>query len=454
MKKLFFSFLALLICLNSHAQIATDIAALRADINTQVTTATGFHSVTHTIHGNILDTICGFLNRISASSSAAGDLQAVTTLGNTTDKEIWMYGGGLHQVDAYPTWTKKATLFPYFLTFRDVAAGGASYLRAISHSSPHYDAYLPAEGSTSDPAKATIVLHETKDAVRVTNGTLYSDLGVGLTTVSDGTFKSNLAGSGLNCIQTSGGALQFSLGTSSGVPYFMMKDAAAEYVRVKPVPSLGATRDQYYPDEGSSSDIPGSTLVTHKTKDDIVVDNSSGALTSTLSNLGWVKSHYRMSGTELEDEYLLRYGIHMQFTNTSGSPFIYTHTLEMFEGANGSATPPGGAASIINSLPERSGILAIGDKYFLSTNANLTLSYSRANVVLIDGITANRTVNMSFGTATNGDIIRFVNLNSTGFTWSLSGGIFQDCGSSSITTLANNTAYVFMFSGGIWYKIN
>src|ERR1700733_9536345 len=81
---------------NARAQsIADMIAGLRSMNNTQITSATGFHSITHTIEGNIFDSTLALMLRVYNAASAGGNLQAVTALGNNTTFQMYSGIGSL-----------------------------------------------------------------------------------------------------------------------------------------------------------------------------------------------------------------------------------------------------------------------------------------------------------------------------------------------------------------------
>lgn len=449
MKKIFTAIILMVICFNARAQFPADLAAMRA-LNTTQYGCTSFHCITKEIEGFQHDTLYGLINRLYSAAGASGDLEAVTAIGNTTTYGITSTIGANIRVQDDPTTpTGFTAMSPFFFYMRAFPGTGNSYIRAISHSSPHYDAYLPAEGTSADPTSATIVLHKTKDPIIVDNSTgPTSTMSAGLMTPNDGTFRSNVAGSGINCIQNAGGVIQFSLGTSSGIPYLMMKDAGTEYVRLKPIPAISSTRDIYFPDEGTSADVPNSTLVIHKTKDPISV--SSGGFLNQMSNSttfitdGIGNSALLQAGGLLLSDgfHSVGAGINSIFYQDIASSFTHTQLF---------TTPTANRFAIWQNA---GGSVALLDTVVFGTDAAYSVTNINYSVyVELPLITANRVVTLPTGVFP-GQTVKVVNLNTSGtFSWSFSGTV-QDCSGTAITTLVNNTCYHLEYNGTLWRKIN
>lgn len=85
MKKVLLTLMIGALCITSQAQPISpvDIAAIRTLINTQFTTQTGFHAITHVIEGNMLDTMEAQIGILNAAITGSTGLQGALNAGNS-----------------------------------------------------------------------------------------------------------------------------------------------------------------------------------------------------------------------------------------------------------------------------------------------------------------------------------------------------------------------------------
>ena len=143
--------------------LLSDIAALRASNATDITAKTAANSITPIIVGGEFDTVCDLLVEVNGLISSAGDLQAVTDLGNTTTDNIQVNGSAFIATDLsdghlIEVASRKIRFFTDYtpsgdLQFTPAPTANRGWL-------------LPDEGNGTGIG-STIVLHNTKDPILV-----------------------------------------------------------------------------------------------------------------------------------------------------------------------------------------------------------------------------------------------------------------------------------------------
>lgn len=89
----------------------------------------------------------------------------------------------------------------------------------------------------------------------------------------------------------------------------------------------------------------------------------------------------------------------------------------------------------------------------LAADANYSINLENTWIVLPE-ITANRTVSLTGPSTGSGKMLIIWNKNSSGNSWSFTGGSVIDAAGSAITNLTNDTVYYLMNDGTDWVKIN
>lgn len=89
----------------------------------------------------------------------------------------------------------------------------------------------------------------------------------------------------------------------------------------------------------------------------------------------------------------------------------------------------------------------------IATDANYSINLENTWIVLPE-ITANRTVSLTGPSTGSGKMLIIWNKNSSGNSWSFTGGSVIDAAGSAITNLTNDTVYYLMNDGTDWVKIN
>lgn len=88
-----------------------------------------------------------------------------------------------------------------------------------------------------------------------------------------------------------------------------------------------------------------------------------------------------------------------------------------------------------------------------TVDADFTIPDGNSTTYLTNSITANRVVH--FPTVSSGNpVVKLMDLNATGFHWSIFGGVASDCAGAPVVILTNGTPYWFQFNGSYWLKIN
>lgn len=251
MKKLFLLLLIMTSCIIAKAQFMADLAALRSQNNTQITTQTGFHAVTHTIEGNIIDTTLGMIGKLFTMMSSTGlDLETVLTNGNTADQNINLS-------------MSTDRLFYTENTFSGAQATLRPNLVVLRKATGVHDAFLSSSTLTSDQSytlpdeSGSLVTHTTKDDVIVgtlggsnvwirNNGSVYCRQGA--------TVAVSMLNGVNGALAIRDGADGF-IGTLFSIPF---------------TGALTANRALYFPDESGS-------IVTHLTKSAITVDDGTNS---------------------------------------------------------------------------------------------------------------------------------------------------------------------------------
>jgi len=175
---------------SSHAQISTILTRLtaqRALTNTNITTKTGSRSITPQNVGYSDDSIMAIMYSLAGLTGAAGDLDAVLTLGNTSDLDIEIVKNGVegefytkHMYNGCQTiHNPSGGGSEYPVTFMGrVAGNNVLYLRdafgyfgyvGSGTLTANRKVLLPDEGDGVG-LDATLVTHTTEDALTVTSG--------------------------------------------------------------------------------------------------------------------------------------------------------------------------------------------------------------------------------------------------------------------------------------------
>lgn len=191
---------------SSHAQISTILTRLtaqRALTNTNITTKTGSRSITPFNVGYSDDSIMAIMYTLAGLTGAAGDLDAVLTLGNRSDLDIEIMKNGVEG----EFYTKH--MYNGCQTIHNPSGGGSEYevtfLGRVAGNNVLYlrDAFgffgymgsgtltadrkvlLPDEGDGVG-LDATLVTHTTEDAITVTDGTSVGTYDKNLVRIDDG----------------------------------------------------------------------------------------------------------------------------------------------------------------------------------------------------------------------------------------------------------------------------
>lgn len=191
MKHLFLATLIVVLSVgNSHAQISTILTRLtaqRALTNTNITTKTGAGSITPRNVGYSDDSIMAIMYSLAGLTGAAGDLDAVLTLGNTSDLDVVIDKNGLEGE------FKTKHMYNGCQVIHDPSGGGSEYpvtfMGRVGGNNVLYlrDAfgyfgYMGAGSLTADRKvllpdegdgvglDATLVLHTTANPITVTSG--------------------------------------------------------------------------------------------------------------------------------------------------------------------------------------------------------------------------------------------------------------------------------------------
>ena len=191
---------------SSHAQISTILTRLtaqRALTNTNITTKTGARSITPLNVGYSDDSIMAIMYSLAGLTGAAGNLDAVLTLGNTSDLDVIIDKTGaegefrtLHSYNGTTTEHDGTGLIsPYPVTFIGrVGGNNVLYLRdafgffgymGSGTLTANRKVLLPDEGDGVG-LDATLVLHTTADPITVTNGTSVGTYDEGVMSIDDG----------------------------------------------------------------------------------------------------------------------------------------------------------------------------------------------------------------------------------------------------------------------------
>ena len=191
---------------SSHAQISTILTRLtaqRALTNTNITTKTGSRSITPLNVGYSDDSIMAIMYSLAGLTGAAGNLDAVLTLGNTSDLDVIIDKTGaegefrtLHSYNGTTTEHDGTGLIsPYPVTFIGrVGGNNVLYLRdafgffgymGSGTLTANRKVLLPDEGDGVG-LDATLVLHTTADPITVTNGTSVGTYDEGVMSIDDG----------------------------------------------------------------------------------------------------------------------------------------------------------------------------------------------------------------------------------------------------------------------------
>lgn len=186
---------------SSHAQIGTILTRLTAQrllTNTNITTKTGARSITPLNVGYSDDSIMAIMYDLAGLSGAAGNLAAVTALGNTTTllMKVFNSGAGYEASHAYNTYSLAA--YPSSNALGSFGIdGGIAKLRLYS-TAAGYSTTIQGTGLTADRAvllpdegdgvglDATLVTHTTEDALTVTDGTNVATYDKNVALIDDG----------------------------------------------------------------------------------------------------------------------------------------------------------------------------------------------------------------------------------------------------------------------------
>jgi len=241
MKKLF---LLILITLSfrADAQLSADIAAWRAYVAANFACST-FHCRTKTIEAAEADSLYGLLLRVEAAVSAAGDLQAVTDLGNATTNDIflgtgttgtpnegWFISPSGEIISGYDglveTIGLRHTLGSTWLYLRD---NGGFFGRLQSGTLSAQRTWLGPDEGDGSGLDATMVLHTTADPITV------------------GSTSSTHVIYGSSSVQLkSSSTLNANLGENINGGYLVLRDATSGFGSILKAPTTLTSADTSY----------------------------------------------------------------------------------------------------------------------------------------------------------------------------------------------------------------
>lgn len=376
MKRRKITLLLVLLCsvsFSADAQISARIAALRSRINSQITTATGFRSVTAANHGNILDSMMAISNDMNASAN----LQTVLGVGNSADISINLTTGAL--LDVSGAGTDRAQVGPGQLLLWS-ASGGGFYGRLYSNiTTANKNFYLPnfASGNSTDDA---LVTHKSNASVSVVSGT---DAAVVAATQFS---VSNAA--------TDGGALYPN-------KLLLHEGTGAGSSNASIVSDVITSNHVFYLPDYTTGNASDDALVTHRTGQAITVVGG-------VNIASMAPAAFSMSNTSTSDASVLspnNITFHdgansgSVFTNLTGSLLpgaAITHQLNQYGGMllnkyGGSVTVnPGGAASInvAHGLPFTPSIMFFTPKNVAASQffAQYYAAYGASNMVITSAL--------------------------------------------------------------------
>ena len=163
--------------------LLSDIAALRASNATDITAKTAANSITPIIVGGEFDTVCDLLVEVDGLLSSAGDLQAVTTAGNTTTNDIIVEDGSNNQVILDPLSVSAASpivsgigkvlmMLPQELRYKQLSGAGnkTGDLQCVALTTNRV--WQMPDESVSGTQDNWVMLHNSTHPVLVGTGTL------------------------------------------------------------------------------------------------------------------------------------------------------------------------------------------------------------------------------------------------------------------------------------------
>ena len=198
----------------SQPILPTTIAAMRAAVNTQFTTATSFHSITHVTEGKALDTIWASLGILSnAIASSSGNLETVTMAGNSTDQGINITGASTISLFGSTGYSGQRSYLNYNSLRQFNSAG--TYASTISAGTLTGNrGYLwPDEGNSIGLA-STLMLHTTMYPLLITSGSNASNFSQYIWEITNGIAAFGVTINGLNSTDGIGNSFQ---GSPSGI---------------------------------------------------------------------------------------------------------------------------------------------------------------------------------------------------------------------------------------------
>lgn len=177
MKKILFAIMIIPVISNGQLPFNTQVNNWRSYNNSVVSTATAAHSLTpNKIGAGIGDSLAKYIIALKdttfAALSMAGDLESVTTLGNTTDQGILMYDQSLTVQQSASPFQSIIYGYDHIGVFNPLSTHFTSILPS-SFTSDHFQ-YIADEGGVSDAVGSTISLHKTASPSLWGSGTMAS----------------------------------------------------------------------------------------------------------------------------------------------------------------------------------------------------------------------------------------------------------------------------------------
>lgn len=418
----------------------------RAYNNTNVTTKTTPHSITPVnVGGGIGDSLGKWLQVLHDTClsliSAAGDLQAVTDVGNITTNEVnsGMLIGTYSSLSdvGFSSYSVGSYLQSFIGTssgigifkLRDASTSNFSQIKSGILTSTR-TVILPDEGDGAG-LDATLVTHTTKDAITVLTASFQSDLLAGGVIIKD--VSNNKIGK---------------ITVGGGLPALSLQDPLSSlYGIIQTAPLTVGSKTVLIPNEGDGSGLDA-TLVTHTTKDPLTLDNG----TSSICSL----EHTGIYNTNASDNSIL----------ASNGLVVSNATESMQLVAGGIAYTRGGtyihqnvyqnqSANRTTKFPDQDGVISLRDTVITLTDADFVISIKNSGFYILPAPTATRNLTLPT-TPPLGTILKIYRDNTTtGFDWTFSGGSIVRPSGTAFTVFADGTITIIEYIGGsVWIGLN
>lgn len=190
-----------MLCFSSKSQTIYDtIELVRSYNDTAVTNQIRFHGLTHNVEGYMYDTTLGFIKRAMRMVTTAGNLQAVTNAGDTTNNFMIVGDGtfrAIHNTGHFDVFKDAGNVLQASIGMTFLAKPGielkdpASSNYGIIMAGPltGLKAYLLPDdpSATGTGLGSTLMLHTTPNALTVTDGTYTGIYNKNLMSLADGT---------------------------------------------------------------------------------------------------------------------------------------------------------------------------------------------------------------------------------------------------------------------------